>query len=277
MAALAPLGADYVAGLRGVRRALDRLLPDRREALGRLLERRRLRRAPVHAAQLQRPVHGHVHAGARARPHDAQLLLEQDAAVPPRRTTRSSWPRSPRRSTRRCYRPHAEARSPTEDAKLSLLGNYLEKSRARCSARRSSPSSSCGCTRWRRRASRSPATRSSKLYLDITRKYYGHDAGVCVVDDYVANEWAFISALLHARSTSSSTRRRSRPRPRSRRKCWRAIRRPRALPDVPRVRRFEVSDRSAEGRRRRHDHRRAARPDDAEDERVMDEIEKLIK
>ena len=31
-----------------------------------------------------------------------------------------------------------------------------------------------------------------KLYLDITRRYYGHEAGVCVVDDYVAHEWSFI-------------------------------------------------------------------------------------
>jgi oligoendopeptidase F len=31
-----------------------------------------------------------------------------------------------------------------------------------------------------------------KLYLEITRKYYGHDQGVCVVDDYVAHEWAYI-------------------------------------------------------------------------------------
>jgi oligoendopeptidase F len=30
------------------------------------------------------------------------------------------------------------------------------------------------------------------LYRDITRKYYGHDKGICVVDDYVAHEWAFI-------------------------------------------------------------------------------------
>jgi oligoendopeptidase F len=30
------------------------------------------------------------------------------------------------------------------------------------------------------------------LYLDVTRKYYGHDKSVCVVDDYIAHEWAFI-------------------------------------------------------------------------------------
>ena len=30
------------------------------------------------------------------------------------------------------------------------------------------------------------------LYASITRKYYGHDNGGCVVDDYIAHEWAFI-------------------------------------------------------------------------------------
>ncbi len=30
------------------------------------------------------------------------------------------------------------------------------------------------------------------LYAEITKKYYGQDQGVCVVDDYVAHEWAFI-------------------------------------------------------------------------------------
>jgi len=32
----------------------------------------------------------------------------------------------------------------------------------------------------------------SKLYSEIVKKYYGHDQGVCIVDDYIANEWAFI-------------------------------------------------------------------------------------
>jgi len=30
------------------------------------------------------------------------------------------------------------------------------------------------------------------LYTAITRKYYGHDQGVCVVDSFVAHEWSFI-------------------------------------------------------------------------------------
>ena len=33
----------------------------------------------------------------------------------------------------------------------------------------------------------------SKLYLDMTRRYYGHDAKVAIVDDYIAHEWAYVS------------------------------------------------------------------------------------
>jgi oligoendopeptidase F len=32
----------------------------------------------------------------------------------------------------------------------------------------------------------------SKLYLEITRRTYGHDAGVCEVPELVATEWAFV-------------------------------------------------------------------------------------
>jgi oligoendopeptidase F len=31
-----------------------------------------------------------------------------------------------------------------------------------------------------------------KLYSEIVKKYYGHDKGVCIVDDYVAHEWSYI-------------------------------------------------------------------------------------
>ena len=31
-----------------------------------------------------------------------------------------------------------------------------------------------------------------RLYLDITRRYYGHGEGVCQVDDVIANEWSYI-------------------------------------------------------------------------------------
>lgn len=32
----------------------------------------------------------------------------------------------------------------------------------------------------------------NKIYLDLLRYYYGHDKGVCYIDDLYANEWAYI-------------------------------------------------------------------------------------
>jgi oligoendopeptidase F len=32
----------------------------------------------------------------------------------------------------------------------------------------------------------------NKLYLDLTRKYYGHDKGICIVGDEIKAEWMFI-------------------------------------------------------------------------------------
>lgn len=31
-----------------------------------------------------------------------------------------------------------------------------------------------------------------EIYLDLTRKYYGHDKGICIVDDYIKSEWSYI-------------------------------------------------------------------------------------
>jgi oligoendopeptidase F len=30
------------------------------------------------------------------------------------------------------------------------------------------------------------------VYLEITRRYYGHDQGVCTVDEEIADEWAAV-------------------------------------------------------------------------------------
>src|SRR4029079_9193487 len=32
----------------------------------------------------------------------------------------------------------------------------------------------------------------AKLYLEITKKYYGHDQGICIVDPYIAHEWSYV-------------------------------------------------------------------------------------
>ena len=109
-----------------------------------------------------------------------------------------------------------------DDTRLSLLGTTWRTSRAPCSVRRSSRSSSCACTRWRRRASRSPATRSPSC---ISR------SRASTTDTIRASPWSTTTSPMSgassrtsiATSTSFSTRRRSwRPR-RWRRRSRRAI------------------------------------------------------
>jgi oligoendopeptidase F len=37
----------------------------------------------------------------------------------------------------------------------------------------------------------------SEIYYDIVKKYYGHDKGHCIVDPYIAYEWAYIPHFVH--------------------------------------------------------------------------------
>ena len=85
-------------------------------------------------------------------PHDAELLLEQDAAVSAREL--SDLRRRGRVDVQRgaAHRLHAEDDQGRRRPGCRCSATISRTSRARSSARRSSPSSSCACTRWRRRA-----------------------------------------------------------------------------------------------------------------------------
>ena len=76
--------------------------------------------------------------------------------------------------------------------RLSVLGNYLEGLRA--TLFRQTQFAEFELRMHERAEKGEPITGESlsRLYLDITRRYYGHDAGVCTVDDYVAHEWEFV-------------------------------------------------------------------------------------
>jgi oligoendopeptidase F len=81
----------------------------------------------------------------------------------------------------------------TDDAvKLSLLGNYLEGIKG--TVFRQTQFAEFELRTHERAEKGEPLTGDalSKLYAGITKKYYGHDKGVCVVDDYIQHEWAFI-------------------------------------------------------------------------------------
>jgi oligoendopeptidase F len=76
--------------------------------------------------------------------------------------------------------------------KLALLGNYLENVKG--TVFRQTQFAEFELRMHEMAESGQPLNGDvlSKLYLDITRKYYGHDAKVCIVDDYVGAEWEYI-------------------------------------------------------------------------------------
>ncbi len=79
-----------------------------------------------------------------------------------------------------------------DDTRLSLLGNYLENIKA--TVFRQTQFAEFELRMHEMAAKGQPITGDAlaRLYLDITRKYYGHDQGVAVVDDYIAHEWSMV-------------------------------------------------------------------------------------
>jgi oligoendopeptidase F len=81
----------------------------------------------------------------------------------------------------------------TDDAvKLSLLGNYLENIKGTVFRQAQFAEFEWRVHEMTEKGEPLTGDSLSALYASIAKKYYGHDAGVCVVDDYVAHEWAFI-------------------------------------------------------------------------------------
>jgi oligoendopeptidase F len=79
-----------------------------------------------------------------------------------------------------------------DDTKLSLLGSYLEGIKGTVFRQTQFAEFELRTHEMAEKGEPLTGDALSKLYTDITRKYYGHDKGVCIVDDYIKNEWAFI-------------------------------------------------------------------------------------
>ena len=76
--------------------------------------------------------------------------------------------------------------------KLSLLGNYLEGIKSTVFRQTQFAEFELRAHEIAEKGQPITGETLDTLYADITRKYYGHDKGVTVVDDYIAHEWAFI-------------------------------------------------------------------------------------
>jgi oligoendopeptidase F len=79
-----------------------------------------------------------------------------------------------------------------DSTRLSLLGNYLESIKGTVFRQAQFAEFELRMHEMVEKGQPLTGDSLSKLYDDIVKKYYGHDQGVCIVDDYVANEWAFI-------------------------------------------------------------------------------------
>ena len=77
-------------------------------------------------------------------------------------------------------------------AKLSLLGNYLEGIKSTVFRQTQFAEFELRAHEIAEKGQPITGEVLDTLYADITKKYYGHDKGVAVVDDYIAHEWAFI-------------------------------------------------------------------------------------
>jgi oligoendopeptidase F len=78
------------------------------------------------------------------------------------------------------------------DTRLALLGNYLENIKG--TVFRQTQFADFELRLHKMAEAGQPITGEAlaRLYLDVTRQYYGHAKGVTVVDDYVAHEWSYV-------------------------------------------------------------------------------------
>ena len=79
-----------------------------------------------------------------------------------------------------------------DEVKLALLGNYLEGIKGTVFRQTQFAEFELRAHEMAEKGEPLTGDALSKLYAEITKKYYGHDKGICVVDDYVAHEWTFI-------------------------------------------------------------------------------------
>jgi oligoendopeptidase F len=78
------------------------------------------------------------------------------------------------------------------DTKLVILGNYLEGIKGTVFRQTQFAEFELRMHEMAEKGEPLTGEALDKLYLDIVRRYYGHDAGACVVDDVIQHEWAYI-------------------------------------------------------------------------------------
>jgi oligoendopeptidase F len=87
---------------------------------------------------------------------------------------------------------HVLTRIKDEPTRLAILGNYLEGIKATVFRQTQFAEFELGMHEMGLKGQPITGDALARLYFDITKRYYGHDSGVVIVDDYVAHEWSYI-------------------------------------------------------------------------------------
>lgn len=74
--------------------------------------------------------------------------------------------------------------------RLSLLGDYLEGIKATVFRQTQFAEFELRIHEMAEKGESLTGDRLNDLYMEITKKYYGHDQGICIVDDEIKSEWA---------------------------------------------------------------------------------------
>jgi oligoendopeptidase F len=85
----------------------------------------------------------------------------------------------------------------TDEQKLYLLGSYLDLLRTTIFRQTSFAEFEWEVHKKVEKGEPLTGEDMSKIYYDIVKKYYGNDEGVCVVDPYIAYEWAYIPHFIN--------------------------------------------------------------------------------
>lgn len=93
---------------------------------------------------------------------------------------------------------HVLRRIQDRDARLSLLGNYLEGIKGTVFRQTQFAEFELRMHEMAQKGEALTGDALAALYAGITKRYYGHDAGVTVVDDYVAHEWSYVPHFYRA-------------------------------------------------------------------------------
>jgi oligoendopeptidase F len=87
---------------------------------------------------------------------------------------------------------HMLKRIPDDATRLSLLGQYLEGAKGTVFRQTQFAEFELRAHEMAEKGQALTGDDFDALYMEIAKKYYGHDQGVCVVDGEIASEWTYI-------------------------------------------------------------------------------------